>query len=748
MGVLWDFAFQSCPLHSPQEKGLSEFKTIQATNSRLLLPELLQQKCDECFLAYSEPYTFTDLLYDLAPWPWDSLAVTMMGNQVPALRLGNQLATQRVCIVARAHPGETCASWVMRGVMDFLLSDPEAQGCLEQLAWLIVPMLNPDGVAAGRTRTNLDSVDLNRHHHDDAAAETKGLRAALQAESQRGELLAFIDIHSHSKRRGIFAIANGNDADRLVSLLASRTPLLDLPGTNRTETRPQDVGVGRVAAASQGYKYSLTIESSLCARHLAVGGEHLLLQDLASVGRAICFAVADLLYPENEPFEVICAKGDDDLDEDADAAVLEDEGGGSEDCAHDDRHLALLDEAMASQKHPSWKCATCHVIMKGSFPRCWKCGVEWYYCADRQHIPQEHRQAPQPYDQGTQDYPPPWSEETWKAPSSPRTKTRRPSNRSKKNAQNQAPKGKGKGPEQYGPPAHVPPQMIPPMMPMMMPYPHQHAPAMPAMTPDKGYGKGLPPPPLGPPPGQFGPLMSSSSQGGSWAPTIQMMPTPVPFAPVASEEEIAEQQAELKAQQKLNQLLGAMKKEGDSLSPNLQSMAHQMQKKDERENTKGVCDAAQKLGTMKEKLLDAEQARAQYLSQWKTFLQQSVTKWKEFASQFNATDSAHQAAIRQAHLEVRKAQKKFDQSTKRDQAKSGDLKVEEISDEEEEPDMEVDALRGESAQKIQDGMQVIVSSLVELSESADQLEQRVKRPRKAKEDEPETEEGVAGPSFG
>lgn len=279
---------------------------------------------DECFLAYSEPYTFTDLLYDLAPWPWESLAVTMMGNQVPALRLGNQLSTQRVCIVARAHPGETCASWVMRGVMDFLLNDPEAQPCLEQLAWLIVPMLNPDGVAAGRTRTNLESVDLNRHHHDDAAAETKGLRAALQAESQRGELLAFIDIHSHSKRRGIFAIANGNDADRLVSLLASRTPLLDLPGTNRTETRPQDVGVGRVAAASQGYKYSLTIESSLCARHLAIGGEHLLLQDLASVGRAICFAVTDLLYPENEPLEVICAKGDDDLDEDADA--LEDEG--------------------------------------------------------------------------------------------------------------------------------------------------------------------------------------------------------------------------------------------------------------------------------------------------------------------------------------------------------------------------------------------------------------------------------------
>lgn len=273
---------------------------------------------DECFLAYSIPYTYTDLLRDLQPWPWESLATTMTGNQVPVLRLGNEQSLQRACIVARAHPGETHASWVMRGVLDFLASD-EARGCLSQLAWLIVPMLNVDGVAAGRTRTNLDSVDLNRHHHDDAAPETKGLRSALQAESRKGELLAFVDIHSHSKRRGVFAIANGNDADRLVSLLASRTPLLDVAGTNRTETRPQDVGVGRVAAASQGYKYSLTIESSLCARHVEVGGEHLLLQDLVSVGRAVCLAIADLLCQDEMPIEVICAQGDDDLDEDADA---------------------------------------------------------------------------------------------------------------------------------------------------------------------------------------------------------------------------------------------------------------------------------------------------------------------------------------------------------------------------------------------------------------------------------------------
>eukprot|EP00435_Cladocopium_sp_Y103_P071354 s102_g37.t1 len=319
----------------------------------------------------------------------------------------------------------------------------------------------------------------------------------------------------------------------------------------------------------------------------------------------------------------------------------------------------------------------------------------------------------------------------------------RPSQRAKRNQnqnqhQGQVQKGKGKGKDPY---AQSMPAHMPTMMPPMLPYPQ---PPMLPMQYDPGLGKGMPPPPLTPPPGHFGAPSSSTS----WVPTMQMMPAPVPAFPAAPSLDPEEQKAEMKAQQKLTQLLGAMKKEEETLSPTLQTMAHQMQKKDERETTKGVCDAAQKLGKMKELLLDAEQARAQYLSQWKTFLQQSVIKWREFAMQFNASDSAHQAAIRNAHLEVRKAQKKFDQSTKRDSVKSGDQKIEEISDEEEEPDMEIEALRGAGAQKIQDGMQVIVSSLVELSESADQLEQRVKRPRKSKEEEAQVAEDGSTAHFG
>lgn len=59
--------------------------------------------------------------------------------------------------------GETPASWVMQGVLDFLLSgDAVAQQLLARHTFKLVPMMNPDGVSAGSYRCNLAGDDLNR----------------------------------------------------------------------------------------------------------------------------------------------------------------------------------------------------------------------------------------------------------------------------------------------------------------------------------------------------------------------------------------------------------------------------------------------------------------------------------------------------------------------------------------------------------------------------------------------------------
>jgi murein tripeptide amidase MpaA len=58
-----------------------------------------------------------------------------------------------VVISGRVHPGETPASHVVHGLMEFLLSSDASAAALRKLAtWVIVPMLNPDGVSAGNYR--------------------------------------------------------------------------------------------------------------------------------------------------------------------------------------------------------------------------------------------------------------------------------------------------------------------------------------------------------------------------------------------------------------------------------------------------------------------------------------------------------------------------------------------------------------------------------------------------------------------
>lgn len=49
-----------------------------------------------------------------------------------------------VVITARVHPGETVASWMMQGVIDFLVSDcEEARKLREMYVFRIIPMMNP-----------------------------------------------------------------------------------------------------------------------------------------------------------------------------------------------------------------------------------------------------------------------------------------------------------------------------------------------------------------------------------------------------------------------------------------------------------------------------------------------------------------------------------------------------------------------------------------------------------------------------
>ncbi|MFN7881216.1 MAG: M14 family zinc carboxypeptidase, partial [bacterium] len=94
----------------------------------------------------------------------------MAGNDVDMLIVTNfssipeDIAVRKAIILtSRVHPGESNASWMMKGCIDFLLSDKEEACQLRRkFVFKIVPMLCPDGVINGNYRCGIAGHDMNR----------------------------------------------------------------------------------------------------------------------------------------------------------------------------------------------------------------------------------------------------------------------------------------------------------------------------------------------------------------------------------------------------------------------------------------------------------------------------------------------------------------------------------------------------------------------------------------------------------
>lgn len=76
-------------------------------------------------------------------------------------------ARKGIVISSRVHPGESGASWMMKGIIDYLTGPfLQAKILRDNFVFKIVPMLNADGVINGSSRCNLAGVDLNRCYID------------------------------------------------------------------------------------------------------------------------------------------------------------------------------------------------------------------------------------------------------------------------------------------------------------------------------------------------------------------------------------------------------------------------------------------------------------------------------------------------------------------------------------------------------------------------------------------------------
>ena len=106
-----------------------------------------------------------------------------------------------VILIGRQHPGETVGSYVIKGMYDFLMGDSdEAKKLRELYIFKIVPMMNPDGVLVGNSRTSFAGCDLNRRWskpNEIIHPEIYNTKQMILKLSTQRNLAFIIDCHGH-----------------------------------------------------------------------------------------------------------------------------------------------------------------------------------------------------------------------------------------------------------------------------------------------------------------------------------------------------------------------------------------------------------------------------------------------------------------------------------------------------------------------------------------------------------------------
>ena len=110
----------------------------------------------------------------------------------------NTASKEVVMLIGRQHPPEVSGSFAFFSFFETLHADTDvAIAFRERYRIISVPLLNPDGVAAGNWRHNLGEVDLNRDWGPFTQAETRLVAGLLDELDNNGSRLrVFLDFHS------------------------------------------------------------------------------------------------------------------------------------------------------------------------------------------------------------------------------------------------------------------------------------------------------------------------------------------------------------------------------------------------------------------------------------------------------------------------------------------------------------------------------------------------------------------------
>ncbi|XP_034444769.1 cytosolic carboxypeptidase 2 isoform X2 [Hippoglossus hippoglossus] len=283
---------------------------------------------DTCYLAHCYPYTYSHLQRYLqrvssnpAVASYCKLRVlchSLAGNAVYVMNITSQgdgnvkgRTKKAVVVTARVHPGETNSSWMMEGLLDFLLGDSsDAQLLRDTFVFKVVPMLNPDGVVVGNYRCSLAGRDLNRNYKTllrDSFPCVWHIRNMVERLMAETDVALYCDFHGHNRKNNVFMYGCNNRGEGSPKLHERVFPLMMSKNANnkfsfkscKFKVQKSKEGTGRIAMWRLGIRNSYTMEATFGGSTLGDrGGTHFTTRDLKSMGYNFCDTLLDFCDPD------------------------------------------------------------------------------------------------------------------------------------------------------------------------------------------------------------------------------------------------------------------------------------------------------------------------------------------------------------------------------------------------------------------------------------------------------------------
>lgn len=118
-----------------------------------------------------------------------------------------------IFISARVHPIETPSSFCMKGAIDFLLDKKDFRAFLlrKYFVFVLVPMLNPDGVSNGHCRMDQLDQNLNRYYKNPDPIKQSpcyAVRKLCEHYQKDSRMFMYLDLHAHPAIKGNFMFGN------------------------------------------------------------------------------------------------------------------------------------------------------------------------------------------------------------------------------------------------------------------------------------------------------------------------------------------------------------------------------------------------------------------------------------------------------------------------------------------------------------------------------------------------------------